>query len=457
MPVTPIAVKALLLMLALAAGCFEDPPATNPDSSEGGATTNTSSGESDDGTDWCGCQEIGIEACDFYITQYCACIEDHAPESTKQSMLDAFERTCESWADAAQDSGADALEEGCEAALAAVAMTAAGWGCGFESVNGSCLGYCGTDMKIPDGDTTCYCDAECESRKDCCGDFVDRCGEKVIEPEGTPVIELAAPTAEGTLDAAEATQVWPSLAAYPQLAPTLLAALAAGDDPLAIVGGLRDSFAGTRWASLDEWDRFGAIDLAAGFVTVRDGVLPQQGSSLGCLGGFIEAVRLLLEPRVEIAALLQPAAECRAQDDRACDADVDTGLLVLANLQRWYLPDWRVDNASPQDVDDLRSLFDRSPMPYFVAASHRSRRDGVRRYHHMLVVLVDDHALGEGPIVFDVTGLRGVSLRRVPWLRLHAYLGGSLAASKQFRYAPGSMEVAVLTGPHEQWQVGSAL
>lgn len=443
--------RGVLVLFALV-GCFGEPPSpsgssSDPSASGTGAEGSTSEAPTSEETatsegEHCGCAPVGIEACDFYIAEFCPCIEEHAPESTRQEQLEAFQETCETWSDAAQGSDAEALAQGCAAAVEAVAATAAGWGCQFDPVAGSCLGYCNTDAKIPDGSETCHCDAECGTRKDCCSDFSDVCGEKAIEPFDASVVEISGRESDSTGDEVAMKLAFPSIQTYPERAPSLLSALAAEREPVAVLAGLRDSFAAARWRSLDEWDRFGAIDVGVGFVSLRRGVRRRHDASLGCLGGFVEGVRLLQVPELSLTTVLEPTF-CGALG-KACDPDLDTGVLALANIQARHLKTWELTIASPPDAAAVEALFTASEVPYLVSASHVSRRDGIRRFHHMLIVIADEDSAANGPIVFDVTGLRGMSLRRVSWPRLQRYFGGALADSSRFAYEAASVQVAVL-------------
>jgi hypothetical protein len=119
-------------------------------------------------------------------------------------------------------------------------------------------------------------------------------------------------------------------------------------------------------------------------------------------------------------------------------------LHVLVNVREAYLPDWKVELVEPDDLQTLKDTLRPSSDPYYLSASHLSRGKRKRRYHHMMVIVVEPRAAAKGPIVFDTTGRRGVSARRVPWSDLSRYLGIVLADSSRFPYMRGTNEIAIL-------------
>ena len=398
------------------------------------ATTSASADETGAGAS-CLDEKIGIPECDRYLQDYLVCIEEAIPKDDQMASLDALETTCEGWREAAQtDAGAKALYETCTSAWLEAAKT-----CGWSI--GSCEGACETPDAVPDGMSGCYCAAGCIDLGDCCDDYEEVCksGQGATGSEDLLVAQL--PVGDWRWN--DAQWRWPSTRHYPDLAPALLPALETGDG-IAILVGLEESFATTKWSSLRDWDRFGAVELERGFISADDGER-QDGFSLGCMGGMVEAARLLAAPHLAIEQLLAPLDQCPFGDSQEpCFNEAHTGLHVLAHLRADQLPTWQLNLVEHQDTNSLRTHFELSDDPYFVSASHVSRRDGARRFHHMLVVFVDEAATVQGPVVFDVTGLGGVSARRMSWRRLARYLGGALADSRDFRYAEHSTTLAVL-------------
>lgn len=443
----------LLSVCALALGCD---PASDDDSGGGDSgavqtTASSSGGESstegdtgpspDDGesgaTVSCLDEKIGVPECDRYLDDYLLCIDEAVPKDEQEAELDGLETTCEEWREAAQtDAGAKGLYETCTDAWIEAAK-----GCGW--MLGSCEGACETTAAVPDGLGGCYCSEGCIDLGDCCDDYEEVCkaGQAGLG-DALPVTQASS----GHLDWAEAQWRWPSTRHYPDLASTLLPALQ-GQDDVAIVAAIAESFAGSKWSSLRDWDRFGAIELERGFVSADDGE-QQSGFSLGCLGGMLEVVRLLVAPHALLDGVLAPLEQCPyAATGGSCSDEAHTGLHVLAHLRDDHLPTWQLELVENSGTRSLREYFEASMEPYFVGASHVSRRDRARRFHHMLVVIVDDDAAIRGPVVFDVTGLRGASARRMSWRRLSRYLGGALADSRGFRYDDHSTTLAVLRGP----------
>lgn len=315
---------------------------------------------------------------------------------------------------------------------------------------GSCEDSCGSKAGVPDGEGECYCDVDCETYKDCCHDFYEVCGAKALAPDDGIEIR-SAPVAEPEVDGRAALSRWPSLRAYPEIPMALLDGLAAAET-VAVLAGLAEAFAGSAWPTERRWNRFGAIDIdTAAFVSLEGSAMtPLHRISLGCLGGFLEAFRLLEAPSLGLEVALAPAPSCPLAHDNAtepCNDDDHTGLHVLLNVRDAYLPAWNVELVEADDLQTLRDRLRPSPEPYYVSASHLGRGNGNRRYHHMMVIVVEPRAAATGPVVFDTTGRRGVSARRVPWSDLSRYLGIVLADSSRFPYARGTNEIAILHSP----------
>ena len=317
---------------------------------------------------------------------------------------------------------------------------------------GSCAESCGLKDTIPDGNGFCSCDVGCVDADDCCYDYFEVCGGKDVGSGREVDVDAGAqPGPDGLrLTSDVAARTWPSLRAYPQVPDALLAGLAR-KDPATILAGLRDAFDTPSWPTTQRWDRFGAIQISGEpeFVTLEQ---PDRASlgrvSLGCLGGFAEAVRVLDVPLLRLETLLAPAATCpeAAAGATSCPDEAHAGLHALLNLRDEHLVGNSVRLFDVGGLDDLQRTFRVAPAPYYVSASHVGRKDSVRRYHHMMVVLVDADAAVSGPMIFDTTGRRGVAFRRVSWHRLSRYFGLVLAEGTRVPYRYGSARIAVLQG-----------
>jgi len=240
----------------------------------------------------------------------------------------------------------------------------------------------------------------------------------------------------------------PSVAYYPSPHPTLLAGLEAGD-ATAILGGLSRTFAPVK-PKYALWERSGHVRLtgqATGFVREVDGeVVPQLPGryDLSCAGGFLEAVRLLLLPRVELDELGRCDEALLAAVEGApesCGHRGDFGWLALVNLAQRLpldqLPAGRTVWAKPIE---RRSDIQADVKPghaRLCTVSHASAvHDGERFHHHMMLMLEPD-ANGEIPL-FDITGSRGVYLRSRPSNMVAKYAKHLLADNDAYRYDPGS-------------------
>lgn len=249
---------------------------------------------------------------------------------------------------------------------------------------------------------------------------------------------------------AELLARYPSLAHYPNVPPDLAAGLRVRDAPT-ILRGLARAYAATRWAHIEDWERLAHIRLAdpSGYVrTDRGAPVPLSPGTydLGCFGGFLEAVRLLWLPRVELADLIacDPPGSFEtcadgAQAGRAALLQIGARL-APADLPRGLsLLDLRVDDAT----SDLAAALDPDAL-HLCSVSHRARaRDGARMYHHMLVLDPTRDRLGRAA-VFDTTGAAGVALRPMAPERLHTYVRRLLALNDTFRYDPASAMLTCL-------------
>lgn len=252
---------------------------------------------------------------------------------------------------------------------------------------------------------------------------------------------------------------WPSLAHYPRVPPALAAGLRARE-PDAIFRGLELAFEPDRWAEIDAWERLGHIRLGepAGFCRTDAG-RPVQLSpgtyDLGCLGGFLEGVRLLWLPRLELTDLVpcDPPGGFESCQDGA-HAGRAALLQIAARLPADALPrglellDLRLAELGPEAL--IAALV--PDALHLCSVSHRARaRGGERMYHHMMIVDPAPDRLGRVR-VFDTTGAAGVAWRSMRPERLHGYARRLLALHDTFRYDPESARLTclparVVTGP----------
>lgn len=73
--------------------------------------------------------EIGIPACDEYITKYMKCIEDKVPKAARETMNEAMAETVKAWKEAASGPAREGLATACEAALDAAKAATKSLGC----------------------------------------------------------------------------------------------------------------------------------------------------------------------------------------------------------------------------------------------------------------------------------------------------------------------------------------
>ncbi|WP_143825757.1 YdcF family protein [Nannocystis exedens] len=193
---------------------------------------------------------------------------------------------------------------------------------------------------------------------------------------------------------ADLLERWPSLAHYPRVPPALASGLRARD-PAAIFRGLELAFEPDRWAEVDAWERLGHIRLAepAGFCRTDAGRPVRLSSGtydLGCLGGFLEGVRLLWLPRLELADLVpcEPPGGFESCRDGA-QAGRAALLQIAARLPEGVLPrglevlDLRLAELGPEAL--IAALV--PDVLHLCSVSHRARaRGGERMYHHMMIV-----------------------------------------------------------------------
>ncbi|MDC0673882.1 hypothetical protein [Nannocystis radixulma] len=278
----------------------------------------------------------------------------------------------------------------------------------------------------------------------------------LVEAEVAPASPPRAPRPPAHLEPvdlrdADLLQRYPSLVHFPRV-PQALAAALRTRDAAAIFRGIELAFEPDRWADVDAWERLGHIRLAepAGFCRTDAGVpvrLSPGTYDLGCLGGFLEGVRLLWLPRLELADLV-PCDPPRGFE--SCQDGAHAGRAALLQIAARLPPD-----ALPRGLDllDLR-LAELDPDALVAAlvpdalnlcsVSHRARaRAGERMYHHMMIVDPARDRVGRVR-VFDTTGAAGVALRPMRPGRLHSYARRLLALHETFRYDPDSAQLTCL-------------
>lgn len=256
-----------------------------------------------------------------------------------------------------------------------------------------------------------------------------------------PAPEPDPPPQPGEVDAAVFDR-YPSLVFYPEVAPALVAALTRGASSREILEALAVTFAPWRWPSASDWDRAGFIDTAAdtpGFVTRTFGRSVSQPTGrhdLGCAGGFLEGVRMILAPRIDVDEFEHCDESTLAIEGgpERCDQEREFGRIAIANIAR-TLPDDRL--ASEAKLVELRADADthatlaKPGAMHLCTVSHRAAaRHRDRYFHHMLV------ALGEpdGLWVFDTTGVKGVALERMEIDRFIRYCTTLLGSNREYRY-----------------------
>jgi hypothetical protein len=234
----------------------------------------------------------------------------------------------------------------------------------------------------------------------------------------------------------------PSLAFYPALGPELVAALTRPAPPREILEALALTLAPFRWPSASDWDRSGFIDLDAetpGFVTrtyARSVSQPTGRHDLGCAGGFVEGVRMILAPRLGIDELEHCDAETIAIEGGPpkCDHEREFGRIALANITRGLPKDRLVDGAKLVELRadaDTHALLAKPGALHLCTVSHRAALRGRHRYfHHMLVALGES----DGLWIFDTTGVKGVAIEKMEVDRFIRYCTTLLGSNREYRY-----------------------
>ncbi len=260
------------------------------------------------------------------------------------------------------------------------------------------------------------------------------------------------PLAAAVLDPAIADR-YPSLTHYPAIGAPLQDALLRRAPPVEILAALGEAMVPYRWPSASDWDRAGFIDLDAttpGFVTrttAKSVSQPTGRHDLGCTGGFLEGVRLVVAPRLSVAELEECAPETFAVigAPRRCDRDREFGWLALANIAA-LLPAARLADGQklfrldPRDASAHARLAKGGAL-HLCSVSHEAAARRRQRFHHHMFI-----ALGEpdGLWVFDTTGVRGVAIETMSAERFVRYFTTLLASSREFRYVAKSSRLTCL-------------
>ncbi len=236
---------------------------------------------------------------------------------------------------------------------------------------------------------------------------------------------------------------YPSLAYYPSVGASLAEALERRAPAIAILESLGETMAPYRWPSASDWDRGGFVDLdpaAPGFVTRTSAKSVSQSTErydLGCAGGFLEGVRLLLAPRLGVAELDRCDADTFAivGAPSRCDAEHDFGWLAIANIAA-TLTDPQLERGralvelSPDDPLAQQRLA-QPGATHLCSVSHTARTRANQRFHHHLMITLGGP---DGLTVFDTTGTRGVAVETMSTERFVRYCGKLLASNREYHY-----------------------
>lgn len=272
------------------------------------------------------------------------------------------------------------------------------------------------------------------------------------EPAPSPVAAPPPPSEATALDASLADR-YPSLVYYPEVGAGLQNALRDGAAPREILSALSETMAPYRWPTASDWDRAGFIDMDAatpGFVTRTWGKSvsqPTDRHDLGCTGGFIEAVRLLLLPRLALADIerCDPDTFSIEGGPRRCDPEHDFGRLAIANIAARLQPGQlaggrRFVELVPTEPAARAELAVPGAM-HLCTVSHQSgARGGERFHHHMVIALGEPDALW----IFDTTGVRGVAIEAMSDERFVRYFTRLLGSNREYRYVPRSARLTCL-------------
>jgi hypothetical protein len=250
-----------------------------------------------------------------------------------------------------------------------------------------------------------------------------------------------------------------SWAFYPALDRALIDAFDRRARADLVLAALADTLAPFRWPTADDWDNTGFVstepDGAQGFLTragagAGAGWVPQVPGEfqLGCAGGYLEGVRAILVPDLQMSALRHCDADTLAalgEHAPAACAPEGFGLHAIAATAAaaeargaTSMPPERI-HLVPDGPESLAPLSRMGPV-HVCTVSHRSRVDtGVRYHHHMMIVMRTGRP--RALQVFDTTGHRGVNLREMTPRLLHGYLRSALASNRKHQYDPASTEL----------------
>ncbi len=256
-------------------------------------------------------------------------------------------------------------------------------------------------------------------------------------------------TAVGSTRGSPAT-VPASWVSYPSVAPPLREAVTHRADADVVLRALVDGLAPYRWDRLQDWDNLGYVrigqDAPHGWVTQAGGTLrsqPPGEAQLGCAGGYLEGVRALLVPQLRMDDLQRcdDATWNTLGSVQACHDD-NFGLRAIANTAAQAQADGvlsgpaRHVHIEPSEADDLAPLLARGPVHLCTVSHASTARDGILMYHHLMILARARGA--RALLMFDTTGYRGVSMRRMTVPTLVSYVRSALANNDTYRYDPAS-------------------
>lgn len=272
--------------------------------------------------------------------------------------------------------------------------------------------------------------------------------------EVEPVVAAAATAVAADGDAGIVAE-HPSWAYYPAIDPTLIAAIAGDERADVVLRMLAATLAPHRWASVDDWDNTGFVNLEpdapAGWVTRASGTLASQLAGefqLGCAGGYLEGVRAILVPDLRMGELKRCDGEALAvlgehaptgcrPEEFGLHAIVATAAAVERRGASTAPPVFvHVEPTAPEAFDTTLV----AGAVHVCTVSHRSRAFGDARYYHHLMIVVRPTARATFQ-VFDTTGYGGVQVREMTGRKLGAYSKNALAMNRHHDYDPASTRV----------------
>ncbi|MCH9688852.1 MAG: hypothetical protein K0V04_45890 [Deltaproteobacteria bacterium] len=274
-------------------------------------------------------------------------------------------------------------------------------------------------------------------------------------PEPALPTPAAATPAAPIDDGVEAPRPLPaSWTFFPAVDPSAQAAVTEGADAHRVLETLAAGLAPFRWDSVDDWDNLGfvriGLDPPLGFVTQGDGEVtaqPDGQTQLGCAGGYLEGARALLVPDLRMDQLRScddQVWETLGLPPKAC-TDETFGLRAIANTARVahaaeaLTGPGKAIHIEPSGPHDFDMLLPKGPLHLCTVSHESTTHDRLRLYHHLMIIL---RARGRRALaMFDTTGYRGMTLRRITPRRLVSYVRSALATNDTYRYDPGSTHV----------------